>query len=302
MIQQGQATVSRLDVRTLAARAEVRKRPSLARRLLRSRSAQIGLAIVLLLILLGVGAPLIAPYDPNAMTYTSILAPPGPEHLFGTDDFGRDLFSRALYGIQISLAVGASVTVLTAVAGLFLGLVAGFYPRLDSWIMRAMDVVMAFPGILLAIGIMAVLGPSLVNIFLALAISYTPRTARVIRGQLLSLKDQEFVIAARSLGLPDRRVLLNHIAPNTIGPLLVQQSFILALAVLAESGLNFLGVGVPPDVPTLGSMLSESRTFLRSAPWVAIFPGVMISLMVLGFNLLGDGLRDVLDPRLQHRS
>lgn len=302
MIQQSQAMVSRVDAPTLAARAEVRKRPSLVRRLLRSRSAQIGLGVVLLLVLLGLGAPLLAPYDPNAMAYTSILAPPGPEHLFGTDDFGRDLFSRALYGIRISLAVGASVTVLTAVAGLSLGLLAGFYPRVDSWIMRAMDVVMAFPGILLAIGIMAVLGPSLVNIFLALAISYTPRTARVIRGQLLSLKDQEFVVAARSLGLPDRRVLLNHIAPNTIGPLLVQQSFILALAVLAESGLNFLGVGVPPDVPTLGSMLSESRTFLRSAPWVAIFPGVMISLLVLGFNLLGDGLRDVLDPRLQHRS
>ncbi|MCO5221355.1 MAG: ABC transporter permease [Thermomicrobiales bacterium] len=275
----------------------IRKRTSTFRLLIRSRSAQIGLAIVLILAVLGLLAPVIAPYGPNTMTYTAILVAPSSEHLFGTDDFGRDIFSRSLYGIRISLLVGITVMLISGLIGLGIGLVAGFYSRLDSPIMRAMDVLMAFPGILLAIGIMAVLGPSLLNIIVALAISYIPRTARVVRGQVLSLREQEFVMAARALGASDWQLLLRYLAPNTMAPLLIQQTFVLALAVIAESGLNFLGVGVPPDVPTLGSMLSESRTFLRSAPWVSIFPGLMISMMVLAFNLLGDGLRDVLDPR-----
>lgn len=275
----------------------IRKRTSTARLLIRSRSAQIGIVIVVALAALGLLAPVIGPYGPNAMSYTSILSPPSAEHPFGTDDFGRDIFSRSLYGIRISLAVGITVMLISGLIGLGIGLVAGFYSRLDSPIMRAMDVLMAFPGILLAIGIMAILGPSLFNIIVALAISYIPRTARVVRGQVLSLREQEFVLAARALGASDWRLLVRYLALNTMAPLLIQQTFVLALAVIAESGLNFLGVGVPPNVPTLGSMLSESRTFLRSAPWVSIFPGLMISMMVLAFNLLGDGLRDVLDPR-----
>jgi peptide/nickel transport system permease protein len=190
-----------------------------------------------------------------------------------------------------------TIALVTTLTGLLFGALAGYYPRLDNPIMRTMDVLMAFPGMLLAIGIMAILGQQTINIVLALMVPYTPRTARVVRGQILALRDQEFIQAARCLGLRDWRIIVRHLLPNVAAPLLIQQTFILAGAILAESGLSFLGVGVPPEVPTLGGILSDSRAYLRTAPWLSLYPGLLISLLVLGFNLLGDGLRDALDPR-----
>lgn len=272
-------------------------RRRLLRRLRRSRSTLIGLALTLLIVVLSLGAPLLTDTPPNAMSPTAILQGPSAEHPFGTDDFGRDIFTRVLYGGRISILVGFVIAVLTGVTGLIVGTLAAYYPRLDSPLMRVMDALMAFPAILLAIGIMAILGPRLLNIIIALGVVYTPRCARVARATVLSLRELDYVQAARSLGLSDFRIMIRHLVPNSMTPVLVQQTFILAAAILAESSLNFLGVGVPPEVPTLGSILSDSRTFLRDAPWMSLYPGVFISCLVLGFNLLGDGLRDVLDPR-----
>jgi peptide/nickel transport system permease protein len=261
----------------------------LGRRLLRSRSLQIGLAISLLVVTSGA--------DPTAVNTASILKGPSAAHPFGTDEFGRDVLSRAVYGARTSILVGVTIALVTTLTGLLFGALAGYYPRLDNPIMRTMDVLMAFPGMLLAIGIMAILGQQTINIVLALMVPYTPRTARVVRGQILALRDQEFIQAARCLGLRDWRIIVRHLLPNVAAPLLIQQTFILAGAILAESGLSFLGVGVPPEVPTLGGILSDSRAYLRTAPWLSLYPGLLISLLVLGFNLLGDGLRDALDPR-----
>lgn len=271
----------------------------LFRRLRRSRSTQIGLILTLIVAVLSLGAPLITNVDPNAMTPSAILEGPSRAHPFGTDDFGRDVFSRVLHGGRISLLVGFVVSAVTAVLGFLVGTLAGYYRWLDNPLMRVMDSLMAFPAILLAIGIMSILGPRLLNILVALIVVYTPRTARVVRGEILVLRETDFILAARALGVPDRRIMLRHLIPNSLAPVLVQQTFILAVAILAEAGLGFLGVGVPPDVPTLGGMLSDSRTFLRTAIWMSVYPGLFISVLVLGFNLLGDGLRDVFDPRMQ---
>jgi peptide/nickel transport system permease protein len=269
------------------------------RRMRRSRSTLIGLGLALVVVVLSLGAPLITGTSPNSMSPLAILQGPSTAHPFGTDDFGRDLLSRVLYGGRISLLVGVVVSIITGGVGVLLGTLTGYYRRLDGPIMRVMDALMAFPAILLAIGIMSILGPRLINIIAALAIVYTPRCARIARGAILSLRDQDYVQAARAIGMSDSRIMLRHLVPNIMAPVLVQQTFILAVAVLAESSLNFLGVGVPPEVPTLGSILSDSRTFLRDAPWMSLYPGVFIAVLVLGFNLLGDGLRDVLDPRMR---
>jgi peptide/nickel transport system permease protein len=232
------------------------------------------------------------------MSMSEILNPPSPEHRFGTDDFGRDIFARVLYGSRVSFAVGIAVAVATTITGTILGALAGFYKKLDNVLMRIMDIFQAFPEILLALAIVAILGPQLINIIVALVFAYTPRTARVVRGSILALKEQEFVEAIRCVGATNMRVIRVHLIPNCIAPLLVQQTYILAIAILAESALNFLGVGLPPKVPTLGGMLADARVHIRNAPWMSLYPGLFISLMVLGFNLLGDGLRDVLDPRM----
>jgi peptide/nickel transport system permease protein len=265
----------------------------------KSPALMIGFLIVLFLALVALTAPLWAPYGSNEMRMTSILVGPSAEHLFGTDDFGRDILSRVAYGTRMSLLVGVSVSFFATSLGIILGSLAGFYDRIDSPIMRVMDVFMAFPAILLAIGIMAVLGQAVTNIIIALTIPYIPRIARVVRGEILQLREEEFVLAARAIGKADGGIMIRHLLPNCLGPILIQLTYILALAILAESGLNFLGVGVPPNVATLGGTLSDARTFLRTAPWMAMFPGIAISLLVLGFNLLGDGLRDVMDPRME---
>jgi peptide/nickel transport system permease protein len=275
-----------------------RSRRSLWRAMRRNRSVQIGLTLVASLSLLALLAPLLATHRPNEMQMTQILAPPSREHLLGTDDFGRDVFTRVLYGARLSIFIGLAVAACTTVIGLVLGTLSGYYRRLDNVIMRMMDVLMAFPGILLALGIMAILGPRLSNVIIALVVGFTPGTARLVRAEILALREREFAEAARALGGSDGRIIARHLVPNAMAPLLVQQTAVIAAAVLAESGLNFLGIGLPPDVPTLGGTLAASRSFLRDAYWMALFPGLVISVFVLGANLLGDGLRDIFDPHL----
>ncbi|MDR7550764.1 MAG: ABC transporter permease [Armatimonadota bacterium] len=271
-----------------------------ARRFVGNRVAPIGLVIVVASIVVALLAPAIAPRDVRAMSPSDALSPPGRLYWFGTDEFGRDVFSRVLVGSRISLVV-ACLSVLTALAmGTTVGLTAGFYGGWwDAVSMRAMDVIFAFPAILLAIAIMAVLGTSLFNLVIAIGIVYTPQFARVARAAALTVRGLEFVDAARALGLSNARIIARHVIPNVLAPVTVQISLSLSLAILSESALSFLGLGTQPPTPSWGNMLSEGRQFLELAPWNAVFPGLAIMVVVLGFNLLGDGLRDLLDPRLQ---
>jgi peptide/nickel transport system permease protein len=259
---------------------------------------RIGGVLIVALALSAFGAPLISRLDPTEVDAMRILSPPAAGHPFGTDDLGRDLFTRVLYGTRTSVLIGITVGLSTGVCGLLVGAAAGYYRRLDNPLMRGMDVLMGFPAILLALGIVAILGPRLSNIIVALVITFTPRSARVVRSAFLSVKEFAFVEAARSCGASDGRIIFRHLLPHCVSILIVQQSYILAVSILVEAALNFLGVGVPPEVATLGGILSDARSHLRYAPWMSLLPGAFISLLVFGFNLLGDGLRDALDPRL----
>jgi peptide/nickel transport system permease protein len=280
-------------------RTERRRSVQMTRQLVRSVPGMVGLGLIVVMVVLALGAPLFTSADPADMDTNAILQSPTKEHIFGTDDLGRDVFSRVLYGTRISIFVGVVVAGITAFTGIFFGILSGFYRRLDNPVMRAMDIVMAFPAIMLALAVVAILGPQLANIIIALVIPYTPRTARVVRGSVLQLKEMDFVTGARSIGAKDWRIMGRHLLPNSMAPLLVQLTYILALAILAEAALTFLGVGVPPEVPTLGGIISDARVNLRYAPWLSLYPGLAISALVLGFNLLGDGLRDILDPRMK---
>lgn len=265
----------------------------------RSRSASIGGVMFVLVVFIAIGAAYLAPHDPSVLDIPNRVAPPSGDHLFGTDRYGRDVFSLVLHGARISAVVGISVVALTAIGGTVLGLLAGYYSKWDEVIMRVMDGFMAFPSILLALAIMAALGPRISNVVIALSIVYTPTVARVVRSVVLSIRELEYVDAARSLGLSDARVLLRHVLPNCMAPMMVQLTFIFALTVLGEASLSFLGVGAPPEVPSWGNILSEGRRLMHQAPWIAVFPGLAIMFTVLSLNLLGDGLRDILDPRLR---
>lgn len=269
------------------------------RRFRRNLNGMLGLVMVLVIVVLSAGAPLFSDADPNDIDTTALLQPPCAAHPFGTDDLGRDIFSRVLHGGRVSVLVALLIGGVTTFFGITLGVLSGFYRRLDNPIMRAMDIVMSFPSILLALAIVAILGPRLMNIIIALIVPYTPLAARVVRGTVLQLKEKDFVLAARSVGARDRRIISHHLLPNTIAPLLVQETYIIAVSILAEAYLSFLGVGVPPDVPTLGGIISDARPYLRHSPWLPLFPGLAISVLVLGCNLLGDGLRDVLDPMMK---
>lgn len=269
------------------------------KRLSRNSLCVVGVASLLLVVVVALLAPVLTAYDPIKVDPRSMLAEPSVVHLFGTDHFGRDLYTRVLFGTRISLRIGTIVTLLTGVLGAVIGLASGYFRRLDGPIMRLMDVLMAYPAILLAIGVMAVLGTGEINAIIALIIVYTPRCARIVRASTLTVKTREYVQAARVLGALEGRIIFRHIFPNCLSPLIVQLVFVFAYAIVAEAALSFIGVGTPPPTPSLGNILSEGRNYLAVAPWATIAPGVAISVTVLSLNLAGDGLRDILDPKMK---
>ena len=260
----------------------------------------VGLVIVMLFLAVTVAAPWIAPYDPVYADFANVLAPPSWTHPFGTDDIGRDILSRVIHGARISLGAGLAPVALALAVGLPLGLLAGYAGgMIDNVLMRAVEVILAFPTLVLALGITAILGPKLSHALLAIGLVFVPNFARLIRGQVLSVRENDFVTAARALGGTDTRVVVQHVLPNCVAPLLVQSSFAISFAILVEAALSFLGLGTQPPTPSWGIMLSQGRGYLEQAPWLGAFPGVAIFITVLGFNLVGDGLRDALDPRLK---
>lgn len=260
-----------------------------------------GCAFVLAVVVAALLAPWLTRYSPTALRVQERLQPPSTKHLFGTDHLGRDIYTRVLYGARVSLRVGVGVALTSALVGTAVGLLAGYFRHLDNLLMRVMDGLMAFPGLLLALAIMAATGPSELNILAALTVVYTPRVARVVRGSVLAVRELDYVQAVEAVGGSDLRIVVLHILPNCLAPLLVQISFTFAYAVLAESALSFLGAGAPPEQPTWGNILSEGREFMQKAPWMTLFPGLAIAFTVLGVNLLGDALRDALDPHLRGR-
>lgn len=268
------------------------------RRFLKHPTGMIGAVIIAVLIVVGSFGPTIAPNDPNQMNFMDAFASPSFSYPMGTDDFGRDILSRIMYGARVSLIVGAVAVSLAATVGTALGMIAGYGNRIaDEVIMRSMDVLFAFPTILLAIAIMAILGKGVINAMIAIGIVYIPIFARIARGEVLALKNEEFIQVARALGATDLHILIQHILPNILAPIIVEISLSLSFAILAEAALSFFGLGTQPPDPSWGRMLSEGRDFFRQSVWLAIFPGVAIMLSVMGFNFLGDGLRDALDPQ-----
>ena len=271
-----------------------------SRRLARNRLALAGAIVVVLMVLAALLAPWIAPYDPEEQFPREPLRPPSTRFLLGTDNVGRDTLSRVIFGARVSLFVGLTSMAIAAAVGIPLGLVSGYYGGLlDSIAMRAMDTLLAFPAVLLAIFIVAVLGPSLSNAILAVGIIYVPAFARVTRANVLSIREKEFVEAARCLGASDLRVMVRAILPNCLSPLLVQFSLGVGYAMLVEAGLSFLGLGVQPPTPAWGQMVGVARNFITLSPWLITFPGLAIFLAVLAFNFVGDGLREATDPRLR---
>ncbi len=269
-------------------------------RLLRSNpNMALGLGIVTLAVLMAALAPIISTTDPQALDPANRLKPPSAEAFFGTDSVGRDVFSRTIYGSRLSLAIGASVTVVTIMVGVVIGVVSGYYKLADNILMRFMDGLMAFPSFLLAIALVALLGASFQNVVIALSVVETPRVARIVRGSVLSLRERQYVEGAIAAGARPLRILAVHIFPNLVAPLTVQATFVFALAILVEAGLSFLGAGVPPYIPSWGNMMGDAKLFMQLAVWTIFFPGLFLSLTVLGANLVGDGLRDTLDPRLR---
>lgn len=275
-------------------------RPSVLRRFLRDPRAMTGAAFVALFAAFALFAPWIAPYDPIETRILEALSAPSPTHLLGTDELGRDILSRIIYGARVSLSVGFIAVGVAATIGGTLGLIAGFVGgRTDSVIMRLMDVILAFPAILLALAISAALGASVFNVMLAIGFVYIPRFARLVRGQMLSLRESDYATAAKALGQVPVLIMVRHLLPNALSVIIVQASIAMGWAILSEAALSFLGVGVSPPMPTWGSMLSMGRGYMEIAPWLTVFPGIAIFLTVLGFNLMGDGVRDVLDPTMR---
>jgi peptide/nickel transport system permease protein len=270
------------------------------RQLRRNRMAMIGAAILIIEIVLAIGAPIIAPFDPLDQNPRAALQAPSREHLMGTDDTGRDLFSRVIWGARISLRVGIVSVLIGGGIGIMLGVIAGFRGGwLDNVIMRFIDLLLAFPGILLALGIIAILGPGLSNVMLAVGISSIPGYTRVARGSTLALREREFVTSARSIGAKDRRIMLRYILPNVLPPLVVLATLGIAGAILTAAGLSFIGLGAVPPTPEWGAILTLGRKYINQAWWYTTFPGIAIMITVLGINMLGDALRDALDPKLR---
>ncbi len=266
-----------------------------------NRNVVVGVVMLLAVVLTALLADVISSHSPTRLYPAIRLRPPSAANYLGTDEFGRDVFSLVVHGSRVSLLVGVTTMLLTSLGGVAIGLVAGYYRRLDLVVMRVMDGLMAFPAVLLAIALMAARGPGVANVIFALSVVYTPRTAMLIRSIVLSLRELDYVQAARALGRPDRVIAVRHILPNCLAPLLVQGSFVFAYAILAEAILGFLGVGVPPYVPSWGNVIASGKNVIREAFWVSLFPGLALTLAGLSLNLLGDGLRDTLDPRMRVR-
>lgn len=270
-------------------------------RLRRNKAAILGLFIIFLLFFFALTADFIAPYGFDDQDLSRALTKPNSEFWFGTDNFGRDILSRLIYGSRISLRVGFVAVSIAMIVGGSLGAIAGFFGgRLDNWIMRAMDILLAIPSILLAISIVAALGTSLRNVMIAVGISSVPSYARIVRASVITLKDQEFVEAARAVGTSNFRIITKHIIPNALAPIIVQATLGVAGAILSAAGLSFIGLGIQPPTPEWGAMLSSGRQYIRDYPHISAFPGMAIMITIFGLNLLGDGLRDALDPRLRN--
>lgn len=269
------------------------------RRLLKHRAFVIGLVLFATVVLIALFAPWLAPGDPNKLAVRLRFKPPSFEFPLGTDNLGRSMLSRVIYGGQLSLLIGFWVVMLNAVFGILLGALAGYFSKLDGPLMRFADALMAFPSVLLAIGIAAALGPSATTVVIALSVVYIPRTARILRASILVVRELDYVQAARASGATNWHIMLRHVLPNSMAPLIVQLSFVFAYAVLSEAVLGFLGLGAPPTQPSWGILIAEGRGYIREAWWLTFVPGAAIAVTVLGVNLLGDGLRDVLDPRLK---
>jgi len=269
--------------------------------LVKNKQLLFGLLVIVLVALVALIAPYLAMYNPTDIDILNRFKHPSTSHLFGTDGFGRDIFSRVIFGTRTSMLAGMLTMLFTLFLGGLIGLTCGYYKGLfDSLIMRFMDTLMAFPSILLAVALMAVLGSGLINVILSLSIVYTPRLARIVRSEVLSIREQPYIEAAQAMGASVTRVLCLYVLPQTIPIMLVQGSFIFAYGVIAEAALSFLGIGTPPPMPSWGNILSDGRSYLSLAPWITIFPGLAIVFIVLGLNLVGDCLRDVLDPRLKN--
>jgi peptide/nickel transport system permease protein len=269
------------------------------RRLRRNRLTIVGTTLTLLIVAMALGANAIAPYDPLALNARHRLEAPSADFRFGTDRLGRDILSRVVYGARSSLGIAASSVVVSLLLGSVLGLLAGYFGGgIDLVIGRVMDILFSFPALLLAIAIAAMLGPSVGNAALAIAVVYTPLFARVIRGPVISERHRDYVDAARVIGASHSKIIYRHILPNVVSPIIIQASAALSAAILIEAALSYVGLGTQPPTPSWGTMLSEGRTFLETAPWMSIFPGLAIALTVLAFNLIGDGLRDAFDPTL----
>lgn len=271
---------------------------SLWRSLIKNKVVLFGLTLISVLGFLAVFAPVLTPYDPNAIVINDRLIPPSLAHWMGTDELGRDIFTRLIYAGRISLSIGLGVAICASVIGIFLGLIGGFFRRLDGPISRLIDSMMAFPDILLAIALVATFGGSLINLILALSIVYTPRIARIVRASTLVVRELTYVEAAEALGVKTNRIMINHVLPNITSPIIVQATFIFGYAMLAEAGLSFLGVGVDSSTPTWGIMINSGRQYIDTASWLTIFPCIAITLCVMSLQLTGDGLRDALDPRI----
>lgn len=271
------------------------------RSLKKNKLALLGAGIIVFFILVALTAPFLSNYTYHEQEMANRLQPPSAEHWFGTDDFGRDLFTRIAYGARISLWVGFVAIIGALLLGTFLGLLAGYFGRwTDILISRIFDILLAFPSILLAIAIVAILGPSLENALIAIAIVNIPVFGRLVRSRVLSLKEEEFIMAARAQGMKHGRIIFQHILPNSLAPIIVQTTLGFGTAILEAAALGFLGLGAQPPTPEWGKILSDSRAFIQNAPWTVLFPGMSIMLLVLGFNLIGDGLRDALDPKMKN--
>lgn len=275
-----------------------RRRSRSWRKFKRNRSAMLGAAIVLFIIVIAVFAPLLSSFDPSQVSFTAIRKAPSAAHWLGTDELGRDIFSRLLYGARASLLAGMCSVLIALAAGVPLGLLAGYFGGLiDGCISRLTEALLSIPFLILAIALAAFLGPSLTNAMIAIGISAAPLFIRLARGQVLSIKNEDYVQSTRSLGASNTRIILRHILPNVMPALIVQATIMIASAIIAEASLSFLGLGLQPPNPSWGSMLNTAKNFMTQAPWMSVFPGTAIFLAVFGFNLLGDGLRDALDPR-----